>query len=403
MRILMLSQFYPPIMGGQERHVRDLAHALSARGHVVEVATTATDGAPGTIGDGPVTVHRLSTTTGRFPSLYSDPSRPHTPPVADPRLRRGLDRLLQSGHFDVAHAHDWAVNSLLGPARRAGLPLVFTEHDYSHVCATKRLMRAGAPCPGPKLVACVRCAADKYGPLVGPPVALSNMLARRRRERDLAAFVAVSDSVLRKAGPLPPAHGVVVPNFVPDSLLVDLSSTEAPPGADAPLLFAGDLSPDKGVRVLGEAYGRLSDPPPLLLAGRRFPDSPTTWPAGVEELGPVRPSELALLMRRSLAVVVPSVWPDPCPTVVMEAMAAARPVVASATGGIPDLVDDGVTGILVPPGDARALADALDTVVGDPAGAAGMGRRGLNRVALFTASAVAKRLEDLYSHVVATT
>ena len=106
----MLSQFYPPVMGGQERHVRDLAHVLVSRGHEVEVATIATAHDDGTTLDGPVPVHRLSTTAQRMPRLYADTDRPHALPLPDPELRAGV-RLLQGGRFDVAHAHDWIVNS----------------------------------------------------------------------------------------------------------------------------------------------------------------------------------------------------------------------------------------------------------------------------------------------------
>ncbi len=98
---------------------------------------------------------------------------------------------------------------------------------------------------------------------------------------------------------------------------------------------------------------------------------------------------------------MPSIVLDVCPTVVLEAMAAGRPVVASSSGGITDLVEDGVTGVLVPAGDAGALARAIGGLLTDPKGAAAMGRRGRERVLAFTASAVAGRVEALYRQVAA--
>ena len=147
MRVLMVTQFYPPIVGGQEQHVRNLAQALARRGHVVEVATIAADRPEGTTLDGPVPVHRLRSTAQRTTRVYSDPDRPHAMPLADPRLRAGILRILTGGPFDVLHAHDWSVNSALGPARRSGTPVVLTQHDYSHLCATKRLMRETRSAP----------------------------------------------------------------------------------------------------------------------------------------------------------------------------------------------------------------------------------------------------------------
>ncbi len=167
------------------------------------------------------------------------------------------------------------------------------------------------------------------------------------------------------------------------------------------MLFVGEVTLDKGVGVLLDAYRQMDDAPSLVLAGTVRPDAPAELPAGVELLGPVPPDTVLELFRRARMVIVPSIVLDACPTVVLEAMAAGRPVVASACGGIVDLVEDGVTGILVPPGDPTALAQAMAALVRDPAKAATMGRNGLERVRRFTASTVARRVEELYQRVVA--
>ena len=404
MRVLMLTQFYPPVVGGQERHVRDLSQVLARRGTQVAVATVATDGAPGSDHDGDVVVHRLRSTTLRAPGLYSEAERPHAAPVPDPELRAGIGRLLAQEGFDVVHAHDWIVNSALGPARRHGTPVVLTQHDYSHVCATKRMMRAtsggGAEvCPGPGPVACVVCAARFYGPVMGPPIATANLIGRRARRRGVAAFVPVSEAVASRTA-LGGATVDVIANFVPDEIVLDIDALE--PASEGPIVYVGDVTADKGVAVLFAAYRRLDAPPPLVLAGRVFHDSPFDVPPGAELLGPQEPAAVLALMRRARVVVVPSVVLDACPTVVLEAMAAGRPVVGSAHGGIVSLVEDGVTGVLVAPEDPGALAAALDGVIGDPGAAADMGRKGLVRVRAFTASTVAGRIEDLYRRVAAT-
>ena len=98
-------------------------------------------------------------------------------------------------------------------------------------------------------------------------------------------------------------------------------------------------------------------------------------PDGAQWLGALPHDEVLPLFRSARAVIVPSMWADPCPTVVLEAMAAGRPVVASASGGILDMVVDGVTGRLVPPGDVSALAQAISSVLRDPQGRPGVRRR----------------------------
>lgn len=403
MRILELAQFLPPVSGGEERHVWNLSRALAGRGHEVTLLGFATDeDGPGeTVSEG-VRLVRVRSSASRLACLYSDPSRPHAPPLPDPAAALHIHREMTSRRYDVAHAHNWIVNSALGPAARAGVPLVMTLHDYSHICPTKRLMeRGGRLCAGPAPRRCLPCAAAHYGPANGAATLAANAWSARRRARLLAGAAAVSSAVARGVA-VPAGHWLhsaalaprVIPNFIPDEIVVD-DIPPTPP--DAPLLFVGDLSPDKGVGVLLDAYARLDDPPPLVLAGRSA--GPDDWrlPPGARWAGPLPHHEVVALFRSARMVVVPSVWADPCPTVVLEAMAAGRPVVAAASGGIVDMVVDGQTGLLAPPGDAVALAEAMRELLRRPQTAQSYGRAGRDRAREFTVGAVVGRIEAMYA------
>lgn len=394
MRVLMVSQFYPPVAGGQEQHVRNLAHAMVDRGHHVEVVTIAVDGPAQTTLDGSVPVHRIRTTAQRLPLLYADSARPHATPIVDPAFRHAIGHLLASDRFDIVHAHDWSVASAIGPAERSRVPIVLTQHDYSHVCATKRLMRGEEVCPGPAPGACLRCASSWHGPVVGPGVAAANALAHRSRTRHVDTFIPVSSVVASRTKLPGRSQFEVIPNFIPDELLLD----EVTPQAEGPIVYVGDLSRDKGIEVLLEAH-RLGNLPQLVLAGRVLEDTPLELSDKVELRGLLDHPSVIELMQTASVVVVPSIVPDCCPTVVLEAMAVGRPVVAAASGGIVDLVDDGVTGILVPPRDPVALASALSSLLDDPEAIEEMGRRGLERARSFTASAVVGRIENLYKRL----
>ena len=391
----MVTQFYPPVAGGQEQHVRNLARALVDRGHRVEVVTIAADAPAGTTLDGSVSVHRIRTTAQRVPQLYGDSARPHAMPIVDPGFRNAIGRLLAAGRFDIVHAHDWSVGSAIGPARRSGVPVVLTQHDYSHVCATKRLMRGDEVCPGPAPIACIRCASSWHGPVVGPAVALANAYGRRRPHQ---ARGHVRPGQLGGRG----EHEIAGEEPLcrhPQLHPRRPSRRRSLPRPGGPIVFVGDLSRDKGIEVLLEAHPRLDSPPDLVLAGRVVENTPLELPERVELRGLLDHMSVMDLMQTACVVVVPSIVPDCCPTVVLEAMAVGRPVVAAASGGIVDLVDDGVTGLLVPPGDPAALSTALATVVNDCEAGAAMGRAALERVRSFTASAVVGRVESLYGRL----
>ena len=155
--------------------------------------------------------------------------------------------------------------------------MVLTQHDYSHVCATKRLMRGDRVCPGPAPAACVRCASGQYGPVVGPGVVVANAMARRSRSRRIAAFVPVSSVVALRTGLAGRTPYAVIPNFIPDELLAE----EARPCPEGPIVFVGDLSRDKGIEVLLEAHRRLGGRPGSYWPGgstrRRRATCPTRW------------------------------------------------------------------------------------------------------------------------------
>jgi glycosyltransferase involved in cell wall biosynthesis len=187
-----------------------------------------------------------------------------------------------------------------------------------------------------------------------------------------------------------------------------------PPASDRPLeaVTVATLQPQKGHRVLVEAI--------RLLAARgvevhaRFVGDGEERPAlgstiadaglaGRIELLGRRPSdEVADLVRAADVVVQPSViLPDGktegIPVALMEAMASGTPVIATAVSGVPELVEDGVTGRLVPPGDAAALADALLAIRAEPEATARMALAGRERVlAAFDLRANTRRLAETF-------
>ncbi len=162
------------------------------------------------------------------------------------------------------------------------------------------------------------------------------------------------------------------------------------------------MGPHKGLDVLLDAWLRVDPRPPLVLLGTRRKDTPVHLPAGVSVAWNVRPEEVMAAWACCLIAVVPSRVEGGGPTVLLEAMACGRPVVASAVGAAPELVTHGVNGLLVPPGDVDALSDALRALLVDVEMRQRLGRAARERARGFTLRAAADRVEQLYAHELAT-
>lgn len=162
------------------------------------------------------------------------------------------------------------------------------------------------------------------------------------------------------------------------------------------LLYVGRLTPIKGVHVLIEAFGLIHRRLPqtrLIIAGSSFFDGAgrTPYQASLVELArPITDSilftgflpheKLKYLYAAADVVCVPSVWQEPLGLVTLEAMASGSCVVASRVGGVPEVIQHEVDGLLVPPNDAPALADAVCGILASPVRKLGIERRARDKV-----------------------
>jgi glycosyltransferase involved in cell wall biosynthesis len=368
MRILMISDFYSPFIGGVEVLVRSVSRELAARGHSVAVATLAGPDALAREHDDGVLVYRIRTTSQRAGRLFTTSTRPWAPPVPDPEAVMGLRSVLQRERPDVVHGHDWLARSYLPLKRRGHCPaFVMSLHYYTLSCPKKSLMYRGSPCSGPALTKCLGCATRHYGVAKGAAVVLGQLACSRSEAAKVDLFLPVSAATADGNG--------VVEAGLPYEVMPNMLARESDPSSHASLLnqlprepfllFVGDIRRDKGVDVLIDAYRALRDRPRLVLIGKVWGDTPDELPDGVELLRDWPNAAVRAAMKRCVALVMPSIWPEPFGIVAAEALAAGRPVVASAIGGIPEIVRDGGEGLLVEPGDAAALTRALARIVHD--------------------------------------
>jgi glycosyltransferase involved in cell wall biosynthesis len=402
MRILMLSQFYPPIIGGEERHVYNLSVELVSRGHEVAVATIQHGQEPLFTVDHGVRVYRVPSTIKRLQRLFNEKERYYAPPFSDPEILHALRHIIQEECPEIIHAHNWLLHSFTPLKAWSKARLVVTLHDYSQVCVIKRLMRQGEVCSDGTLYHCLQCANKHYG-MKGLIITLAHRRSRELERGAVDMFLPVSQAVSQGTRLAErKLQYRVIPNFVPDTL-TETSYTTHPLLAQLPqgdfLLFVGDIVLDKGVEVLLKAYAQLQYDIPLVLIGRTrknlyLPLPPTThlfesWP---------HEAVLGAWQRCTLALV-PSLWPDPCPTVAIEAMSMGRPVIGSRIGGLADIVVHNETGLLVAPGDIQELQTAIQSLLSDPQRREQMGGRARQYVSVLQAKTVIAQIEQVYEEV----
>jgi glycosyltransferase involved in cell wall biosynthesis len=333
--------------------------------------------------------------------FYANPEQPWHPTIPDPGMVRALDDMVRRFRPDVVHAHSWILFSFLPflPSRRTSL--VVTMHDYGLVCPKISFVHADGVCDGPRYGKCVTCARGQYGALRS--VALTTGLAvtrgmRNRVDRYIAVSAPVANACESQAAP-GRRPIVVIPPFLADaSLEPDGGSRPAfVPATGDYVMFAGSLGPHKGVNVLLDAWSGLGSEAQLVLVGLRRHDTPSSFPEGVAIVENVPHDDVLRAWAHCAVAVVPSTWPDPHPLTAMEAMAAGRPVVASAVGGLLGIVLDGETGILVPPGDASALRDGIRQLLHDPVRRARLGLAGRGRARRYSASVIVPQIERVYA------
>jgi glycosyltransferase involved in cell wall biosynthesis len=173
------------------------------------------------------------------------------------------------------------------------------------------------------------------------------------------------------------------------------------------IVFVGRLSPQKGVATLLAAFAGLTTPGARLVLVGDGPDRDDlerqARRLGVRDrihvTGFVPHSRIPAVLASADLLVLPSVYEE-FGTVLVEAMQVGLPAVASRVGGIPEVVEDGVTGLLVPPGDPRSLAAAIDRVLGDPELAQRLGGSARRRAPDYDADRVGTEIRHLYARLI---
>lgn len=388
MRVCLVNEYFPPhAPGGAEWSSEALARGLAARGHHVVVVTPNYGAPPREQRDG--------FSVARFPFPVKRPAGRSPLPakyLANPLfyLYAGLQlaRLARRARVDLLHLQNKHM-LIPGAIARAltGLPMLYTIRDASIINAAPVCLhhadRMPADCGVRKLWR--ECSVEYFNLYVRDPRRrLRSKLAflyfwldsrlKQRVLRTVDAVVGVSEGILdvyRRSGLLAGIRRVRVVYSIPP-----LRSPAVPAEADAlrqrlrlggrpVVLYVGKFSPGKGTADLVAAAEKVvAALPDALFVFVGEGDLGAERPH-IRCLGPLPNREVLALYPLADLVVVPSVIPDALSRVILEAMAADRPVIGTRVGGTPELIREGKTGLLVERNDPDGLARAIVSILGD--------------------------------------
>jgi glycosyltransferase involved in cell wall biosynthesis len=392
--VMLCYSIYPPIQaGGAELVVSYLAEGLAQRGHRVTVVTTC-----GPEMEPYPDEQRNGCEVIRFfpPNRYwlfaregrggIDKLRWHLRDAWNPAAARRLDGLLRTRRPDVVHTHgiEGFSPAFWQCVRAHNIPLVHTAHDYYMICPRALLLTSRfALCNEPTMPCRLRRA----------------WYLRCATTLDL--FCSPSQFLLdehRRAG-LAARRFAVVPNGIP--VVPQSPARQRTDSQSLHLLMASRLTPEKGVRVVLEAMRRLPGhlPVRVTIAGKGALESEVreacTQDPRIAFAGYVSGEEKARLFSEVDALLLPSLWYENAPIVVLEAAAYQLPLIASRLGAIPEFVEHGTNGLLFEPGNAQALADAIVRLSADRELRARLAQGGAPLIARHT---IARMLDTYTGH-----
>jgi glycosyltransferase involved in cell wall biosynthesis len=367
MHVMLCYSIYPPIQaGGAELIVSYLAEGLIERGHRVTVVSTCGP----QMEPYPIEQRNGVEVIRFFPKnrywLFEregrrglDKLRWHLRDLWNRASGRRLREIMGDKRPDVVHTHgvEGFSPALWHSASSLGIPVVHTAHDYYMICPralllTKRLELCSHP-----MLAC-RARASWY----------------LRRASAIDLFCSPSRFLLDRhlAAGLPVKRHAVVPNGIPTVVRPPRVGIREP-GRPLELLFAGRLTAEKGVRVVIDAMRRLPAEAGvrLTVAGKGYLEDEVraaeAQDARVRFAGYLSGDDKERAFSAADCLLLPSLWYENAPVVVLEAAAYQLPVIGSRLGAIPEFVQDGVNGLLFEPGNAQSLADTILRLARDSA------------------------------------
>jgi len=297
--------------------------------------------------------------------------------IYNPASRRRLSEEIAASRPDVIHVHNlypWISPSALFAAKRAGIPVVMTVHHYGLTCPVLTHFRAGRPCTDCITASELSCVRHNCRDSVveSSLYALRTAVARRMRwfKDNVSVFIALSDFSRRQliAAGFPADRIVVRPNMLNPLTAHTLNPTlpgdklhpvPVPSASVDYVAYVGRVTFEKGVDLLCEASKQTGLPVRIAGDVSGWPELTAKYADTARFEGILRGDALISFYRHARLIVVPSRWWEVCPLVVLEAMHLGVPVLAARSGGLPEMIEDNVSGVLFESGNVADLAASM--------------------------------------------
>lgn len=346
MKILMVNDYKEQI-AGTEVYMFTLMEGLKKNGHEVELFATDTS------------------KQEYFSPTYNKSFTKYLKRLFDMRYYQAFKAMIHEFKPDIIHIHN--IFNEITPSILYNLnhdAILMTVHDSRLISpVSQQTERTGKPCKEKICEGCTNC--------VGVKGYLYEILKKkiyRKLLKKISLYITPSkylQSLLQEKHYLPVIclyNGI---SLLPFTKIREINQ----------LLYAGRLTPEKGISHLLEAVKKLKENKEnitLTIAGEGgYKEDLENMVEKLDIqkqvvfLGAVSSDKLEKLYKASTVILIPSIYPDNLPTVGLEALSAGRPLIGSSIGGIPEIIQEGITGFLTKPGDSESIADLVKNLIHD--------------------------------------
>jgi glycosyltransferase involved in cell wall biosynthesis len=366
MRIILAHNNYN-IKGGAEVFYHQVGEVLESQGHEVAYFSAADDQAETKWRSyfPPVSLYKQGTFSSKILNFSNM--------VYNHKAKFQMSRLIKDFKPDIIHAFAIYIQltpSILDAAREAGVPAVMSCNDYKHICPSYKLFHHGKlcdECRGGKYYRATvnRCSHDSYTYSIGSTVEAYIHEKINVYRKNVHTFLFASEFMAHKTEEFwgkDSFRWKILRNPFDATIYPDKISI----GNYA--LFFGRLIEEKGVDIL-LAAAKLNPDIPIVIVGDGPDQSQLLAQAKslglnhIQFLGPKWGNELDIILLNCRFVVVPSLWHENFPYVILQSFAMGKPVIGSNRGGIPELVVHGERGLIYEANDPAALSTAMGTLM----------------------------------------